>query len=80
MPLACNVSWMLTRGAFYLRTDQTCQSPLRPATEEGNPIYAEFDLGGTTRNEVCAAVRAAGGNSYGKWLDTTTDPGYIIPC
>jgi serine/threonine-protein kinase len=66
-------------GAFYLRTDQTCPS-LRPATEEGNPIYAVFDLGGTTRGEVCAAVRAAGGNAYGKWLDTTTDPGYIIPC
>jgi serine/threonine-protein kinase len=66
-------------GAFYLRTDQTCPS-LRPATEEGNPIYAVFDLGGTTSGELCAAVRAAGGNAYGKWLDTTTDPGYIIPC
>jgi serine/threonine-protein kinase len=66
-------------GAFYLRTDQTCPS-LRPATEEGNPIYAVFELGGTTRSEVCAAVRAEGGNAYGKLLDTTTDPGYIIPC
>ena len=66
-------------GAFYLRTDQTCPS-LRPATEEGNPIYAVFELGGTTEGEVCAAVRAAGGGAYGKWLDTTTDPGYIIPC
>jgi serine/threonine-protein kinase len=62
-------------GAFYLRTDQTCPS-LRPATEEGNPIYAVFELGGTTRSEV----RAEGGNAYGKLLDTTTDPGYIIPC
>jgi serine/threonine-protein kinase len=66
-------------GAFYLRTDQTCPS-LRPATEAGDPIYAVFDIGGTTRSEVCAAVRAAGANAYGKWLDTTTDPGYIIPC
>jgi serine/threonine-protein kinase len=66
-------------GAFYLRTDQTCPS-LRPATEEGNPIYAVFELGGATRSELCAAVRAAGSNAYGKLLDTTTDPGYIIPC
>lgn len=66
-------------GAFYLRTDQTCPS-LRPADEEGNPIYAVFDLGGTTRSEVCAAVHAAGSNAYGKWLDMSTDPGFIIPC
>jgi serine/threonine-protein kinase len=66
-------------GAFYLRTDQTCPS-LRPATEDGDPIYAVFDLGGITRGEVCAAVRAAGGNAYGKWLDAKTDPGYIISC
>jgi serine/threonine-protein kinase len=66
-------------GAFYLRTDQTCPS-LRAATEEGNPIYAVFELGGINQGAVCAAVRAAGGNAYGKWLDTTTDPGYIIPC
>jgi serine/threonine-protein kinase len=66
-------------GAFYLRTDQTCPS-LRPATAEGNPIYAVFDLGGTTTSQVCTAVHAEGGNAYGKWLDTTTDPGYIIPC
>jgi predicted Ser/Thr protein kinase len=66
-------------GAFYLRTDQTCPS-LRSATEEGNPIYAVFELGGNNQGAVCAAVRAAGGNAYGKWLNTTTDPGYIIPC
>jgi serine/threonine-protein kinase len=66
-------------GAFYLRTDQTCPS-LRPATDAGNPIYAVFNLGGTTPGAVCGAVRAAGGNAYGKWLDTKTDPGYIIPC
>jgi serine/threonine protein kinase, bacterial len=66
-------------GAFYLRTDQTCPS-LRPATAEGNPIYAVFQLGGTTQAQVCAAVDTAGEGSYGKWLDTTTDPDYIIPC
>jgi serine/threonine protein kinase, bacterial len=66
-------------GAFYLRTDQTCPS-LRPANAEGNPIYAVFELGGTTQREVCDAVRTAAGGAYGKWLDTTTDPGYIIPC
>lgn len=66
-------------GAFYLRTDHTCPS-LRPATAEGNPIYAVYKLGGSTRSNVCAAVRAAGEGAYGKWLDTTTDPGYVIPC
>lgn len=66
-------------GSFYLRTDQTCPS-LRQATPEGNPIYAVFELGGATQSDLCAAVRAAGGNAYGKVLDTTTDPGYMIPC
>jgi serine/threonine-protein kinase len=66
-------------GARYLRTDRSCPS-LRQVTAEGNPIYAAYRLGGFTRAAVCAAVRAAGGNSYGKWLDTTTDPSYIIPC
>lgn len=66
-------------GAFYLRTDQSCPS-LRQVTAEGNPIYAVFALGGKTREQVCAAVRAAGGNAYGKWLDTTTDPEHMIVC
>ncbi|MDT5029641.1 MAG: serine/threonine protein kinase, bacterial, partial [Micromonosporaceae bacterium] len=66
-------------GAFYLRTDRTCPS-LRAATDEGNPIYAVFELGGRSQSEVCAGVRAAGGGAYGKWLDTTTAPGYLIPC
>ena len=66
-------------GAFYLRTDQSCPS-LRRATPEGNPIYAVFALGGTTQSQVCAAVRAAGAGAYGKWLNTTTDPAYVIPC
>ena len=66
-------------GAYYLRTDQSCPS-LRQATEEGNAIYAVFVPAGTTQNEVCEAVRAAGGGAYGKWLDYRTDPGHIIPC
>ncbi|MUL81313.1 MULTISPECIES: serine/threonine-protein kinase [unclassified Mycolicibacterium] len=66
-------------GALYLRTDQTCPS-LRAATEDGDPIYAVFVPGGTTQAQVCAGVRAAGGDAYGKVLDYTTDPGYRIPC
>jgi serine/threonine-protein kinase len=66
-------------GASYLRTDQACPS-LRQATETGNPIYAVYRVAGATRDEVCAAVNAAGGDAYGKWLDMTTDPRYIIPC
>lgn len=66
-------------GAFYFRTDQTCPS-LRPATAAGNPIYAVFEPGGNTQSEVCARVRAAGESAYGKWLNTTTSPEYIIPC
>ena len=66
-------------GAAYLRTDQVCSS-LRPRTEAGNPIYAVYRYAGRVQSEVCSAVRAAGGGAYGKWLDKTTDPGYIIPC
>ena len=66
-------------GAYYLRTDQSCPS-LRQETEEGNPIYAVYRLGGTTQSQVCAGVRSAGGGAYGKWLNYTTDPGYVIPC
>lgn len=66
-------------GAFYLRTDQTCPS-LRAATEEGNPIYAVYRLGGVTQAQVCAAVRQSGGDAYGKWLDSTTDPEEKITC
>jgi serine/threonine protein kinase, bacterial len=66
-------------GSFYLRTDQSCRS-LRQVSDEGNPIYAVFQLGGMSEGQVCAAVRRAGGIAYGKWLDNSTDPGYIIPC
>ncbi|MBN3511466.1 serine/threonine protein kinase [Mycolicibacterium septicum] len=66
-------------GAFYLRTDQTCPS-LRSATEDGDPIYAVFMLGGTTHAQVCAVVQEAGGDAYGKVLDYTADPGPRVPC
>jgi serine/threonine-protein kinase len=66
-------------GASYLRTDQSCPS-LRQADDEGDPIYAVYRHAGTTEREVRAAVRAAGGGAYGKWLDNSTDPGYMIPC
>ena len=78
---AAGVQRLLTAhpGASYLRTDQTCPS-LRAATAEGNPIYAVYRPAGTTTAEVCAAVRAAGGDAYGKWLDYTTPPSFQIPC
>jgi len=66
-------------GAYYLRTDQTCPS-LRAATAAGNPIYAVYIPGGTTRAQVCSVVRAVGGDAYGKVLDYTTDPSYQVPC
>jgi serine/threonine-protein kinase len=66
-------------GASYLRTDQACPS-LRQASDEGNPIYAVFKFAGTTQREVCTAVGAAGGGAYGKWLNYSTDPAYIISC
>ncbi|MDJ0361849.1 DUF1942 domain-containing protein [Rhodococcus sp. H29-C3] len=66
-------------GAQYLRTDNACAS-LRQATNDGNAIYAVYRVAGTTEPEVCDAVMASGTDSYGKWLDTTTDPSYIVPC
>lgn len=66
-------------GASYLRTDESCPS-LRPRDDAGNPIYAVYRLAGSSRSEVCAAVRAASGDAYGKWLDTTTNPRDMITC
>jgi hypothetical protein len=66
-------------GASYLRTDESCPS-LRQRDDAGNPIYAVYRPAGRTQAEVCAAVRAAGGEAYGKWLDMTTNPRYMIPC
>lgn len=66
-------------GTSYLRTDRSCPS-LRQATEAGNPIYTVYRVGGRTAPEVCAAVRSAGGDAYGKWLDTTSDPTTSVGC
>nr|WP_313777383.1 serine/threonine protein kinase [Mycobacterium sp.] len=66
-------------GASYLRTDHSCPS-LRQATDQGNPIYAVYRPAGHSQAEICSAVRRAGGDAYGKWLDATTDPSYMLPC
>ena len=66
-------------GASYLRTDNSCPS-LRQESADGNPIYAVYRVAGRSEGEVCAAVNASPAGSYGKWLDRTTDPAYIIPC
>lgn len=66
-------------GASYLRTDQSCPS-LNQRSSSGTPIYAVFRPAGRTSSEVCAAVRREGGDAYGKWLDTTSDPSQIIAC
>ncbi|MGE5696099.1 MAG: serine/threonine-protein kinase [Candidatus Sericytochromatia bacterium] len=65
--------------ASYLRTDYSCPS-LRQVDDNGNKIYAVYRIAGKTRPEVCAAVAAAGGNAYGKWLDTTSNPRSQIQC
>ena len=66
-------------GSSYLRTDESCSS-LRGRDDAGNAIYAVYRSAGRTQAEVCAAVLAAGGNAYGKWLDNTTDPRQMIDC
>jgi serine/threonine-protein kinase len=63
-------------GASYLRTDQACPS-LRQSLN-GNPIYAVYRVAGGTEADICAAVRAAGGETYGKWLDRSGDPNSYI--
>ena len=64
-------------GASYLRTDQSCPS-LRQADDEGDPIYAVYRFGGTTEQQLCSGVRAAGGDAYGKVLDYVTDPAHMF--
>lgn len=68
----------LNPGASYLRTDLACPS-LRQNVD-GNPIYAVYRVAGTTRAQVCAAVAAAGAGTYGKWLDSDSDPTRSINC
>lgn len=66
-------------GASYLRTDQSCPS-LRPATADGNPIYAVYRVAGRSESAVCGAVAAAGPGAYGKWLSMTSAPDHTITC
>ena len=66
-------------GSSYLRTDHSCPS-LRQSTDSGSPIYAVYHPAGRTEAEICSAVRRAGGDAYGKRLDMTTDPRYMITC
>ena len=65
-------------GASYLRTDVACPS-LRQ-NFDGNPIYAVFRVAGKTKEAICDAVASAGPGTYGKWLDTTTDPTKPMNC
>lgn len=66
-------------GSSYLRTDHACPS-LRQVSDTGTAIYAVYRPAGRTEHDVCAAVRAAGGDAYGKWLDMTTDPNVRLTC
>jgi serine/threonine-protein kinase len=63
----------------YLRTDQSCPS-LHQSSAAGNPIYAVYRPAGYSADAVCAAVRAAGGSAYGKWLDASTSPDVDVDC
>ncbi|MFM9107686.1 MAG: serine/threonine-protein kinase [Chloroflexota bacterium] len=66
-------------GASYLRTDLSCPS-LRQQTAEGSPIYAVYRVAGTTKQALCDAVAAAGPGTYGRWLDTSSDPESPVVC
>jgi len=66
-------------GASYLRTDLSCPS-LRQQSPDGTPIYAVYRPAGTTQDALCAAVTAAGPGTYGRWLDTTSDPDSPVTC
>jgi serine/threonine-protein kinase len=66
-------------GASYLRTDLSCPS-LRQQSDDGNPIYAVYRLAGTSKEQLCAAVTAAGPGTYGRWLDTISDPDVTVDC
>jgi hypothetical protein len=66
-------------GSRYLRTDNSCPS-LRQRMPDGSVIYAVYEYAGRSVGDVCAAVRRAGGDTYGKWLDTVSDPTAVINC
>lgn len=77
---ASEVQGYLTQfpGSSYLRTDQSCSS-LRHRDDNGNVIYAVYQVAGRTQADVCRLRNQLGGDSYGKWLDNTTDPTTNIP-
>ncbi|AFA73887.1 serine/threonine-protein kinase PknD [Gordonia polyisoprenivorans VH2] len=64
-------------GSSYLRTDQSCSS-LRARDDNGNPIYAVYQVAGRTTADICRLRNQIGGTAYGKWLDNTTDPTTFI--
>lgn len=65
-------------GSRYLRTDHACPS-LRQSLN-GNPIYAVYREAGYSEDALCSAVNAAGGDAYGRWLDTWSDPTVLVGC
>lgn len=77
---ATEVQDLLTRfsGSSYLRTDQSCPS-LRQSLN-GNPIYAVYRVAGPSTTDICTLRNQIGGDAYGKFLDTTSDPGTFITC
>ena len=69
----------LNPGASYLRTDQACAS-LNQRTASGDPIYAVYYPAGADQAAICSAVARAGGDAYGKRLDTSSDPAAVVDC
>ena len=65
-------------GFSSLSTDQSCPS-LRQSLN-GNPIYAVYKVAGSTLADICALRNQVGGDAYGKWLDTTSDPSTYLTC
>ena len=66
-------------GASYLITDRACPS-LRQSTASGDHIYAVYRPAGQTATSICAAVKQAGGDAYGKRLDSASEPTTAIRC
>jgi len=44
------------------------------------PFYAVYFPAGTDVPAICGAVARAGGESYGKWLDNSSDRRASIDC
>ncbi|MGW0036163.1 protein kinase domain-containing protein [Gordonia sp. NPDC003376] len=64
-------------GSSYLRTDESCGS-LRDRDDNGNVIYAVYQVAGPTLTDICRVRNQLGGSAYGKWLDNITDPTTFI--